>query len=273
MVQISKPSYSRASSGPLGGSSCRARCRSRRLCSLDDARVALAVARRAGGHAADLRLAREGRVTRPCAAPSALHHHPLVALPSLPPLPPVPPSSPPPLLSPSALSLCPPPLPSPSALSPPPRLSARLRKDARAAVAAAGESDRVLVVVRQVEVAREPRLQQSNDALLTGVDSVRVAGGHHALIDGLLRTISMKFFDDCASLWLSQQQPGVAWALLSQAACIRVSCSVLSRSVLASRASEEALARPPMPASARAEPRRDGLDLKGVGVSPHLPRI
>mmetsp|Transcript_22489 Transcript_22489/g.66002 ORF Transcript_22489/g.66002 Transcript_22489/m.66002 type:complete len:270 (-) Transcript_22489:365-1174(-) len=58
------------------------------LCSLDDARVALAVARRARGHAADL------------------------------------------------------------------------RKDARAAVAAAGESDRVLVVVRQVEVAREPRLDR-----------------------------------------------------------------------------------------------------------------
>mmetsp|Transcript_1887 Transcript_1887/g.5706 ORF Transcript_1887/g.5706 Transcript_1887/m.5706 type:complete len:426 (-) Transcript_1887:744-2021(-) len=56
------------------------------LCSLDDARVALAVARRAGGHAADL------------------------------------------------------------------------RKDARAAVVAAGESDRILVVVREVEVAREPRL-------------------------------------------------------------------------------------------------------------------
>ena len=196
-----------------------------------------------------------------------------LSLPSLQSPPPVPPLCSLPLLAPSALPLCSLPLPSPSALSPPPRLSARLRKDARAAVAAAGESDRVLVVVRQVEVAREPRLQQNNDALLTGVDSVRVAGGHHALIDGLLRTISMKFFDDCASLWLSQQQPGVAWALLSQAACIRVSCSVLGRSVLASRASEEALARPPMPASARAEPRRDGLDLKGVGVSPHLPRI
>ena len=117
MVQISKPSYSRASSGPLGGSSCRARWRSRRRSFVPltmrewrlPSRVERAVMQPTCGSPG-----RDESLGRALAPPLRLLSTTTpwspsrLSLPSLQSPSPVPPS---------ALSLCSPPLPSPSALS------------------------------------------------------------------------------------------------------------------------------------------------------------